>query len=110
MKKDYDTGKRRRECFNRKWGEGIDWICTKESGFGSLKNQKVVNIEQTIFYLKSQYLEHNPQERTFIPNIPSEEPSFEAITENLKTFLKSIKEDENMVLKRRASPLLVGGY
>ena len=70
----------------------------------------MVNIEQTIFYLKSQYLEHNPQERTFILNIPSEEPSFEAITGNLKTFLKSIKEDENMVLKRRASPLLVGGY
>ena len=47
-----------------------------------VKNQKVVNIEVIIFYLKSQYLEHNPQERTFIPNIPSEEPSFEAITGN----------------------------
>ena len=24
-----------RECFNRKWGEGIDWVSTKESDFGS---------------------------------------------------------------------------
>ena len=51
-----------------------------------VKNQKVVNIEEIIFYLTSQYLEHNPQDRTFIPNIPSEEPSFEAIAGNLKPF------------------------
>ena len=23
------------ECFNQKWGEGIDWVSTKESDFGS---------------------------------------------------------------------------
>ena len=57
------------------------------------KNQKFVNIKKIIFHLKSQYLEHNDEDRTFIANIPSEEPSFEAITNNLKTFLKSIKED-----------------
>ena len=51
-----------------------------------IKNQKAVNIEEIIFYLKSQYLEYNSEERTFISNIPSEEPSFEAITGNLKTF------------------------
>ena len=72
-----------------------------------VKNQKVVNIEEIIFYLKSQYLEHNSQERIFIPNIPSEEPSFEAVTDNLKTFSKSIKEDENMRLKNKS---LIGGW
>ena len=72
-----------------------------------VKNQKVVNIEEIIFHLKSQYLEHNPQERTFIPNIPSEEPSFEAITGNLKTFSKSIKEHENMGLNNKS---LIGGW
>ena len=67
-----------------------------------VKNQKVVNIEETIFYLKSQYLEHNPQDRTSIPNILSEEPSSEATTGNLKTFSKSIKEHENMGLKNKS--------
>ena len=72
-----------------------------------VKNSKLVNIEEIIFYLKSQYLEHNSQERTFIPNIPSEEPSFEAITDNLKTFSKSIKEHENMGRKNKS---LIGGW
>ena len=72
-----------------------------------VKNQKVVNMEEIIFYLKSQYLEHNPQDRTFIPNILSKEPSFEAITGNLKTFSKSIKEHENMGLKNKS---LIGGW
>ena len=62
------------------------------------KNQKFINVEQLIFHLKSQYLEHNCEDRTFIPNIPSEEPSFEAIANILKTFSKSIKEDENLGL------------
>ena len=71
------------------------------------KNQKFVNIEEIIFHLKSQYLEHNSEDRTFILNIPSEEPSFEAITNNLKTFSKSIKEHENMGLKNKS---LTGGW
>ena len=71
-----------------------------------VKNQKVANTEE-IFYLKSQYLEHNPQERTFIPNILSEEPSFEAITGKLKTFSKSIKMKTWV---SRTSPLLVRVY
>ena len=37
------------------------------------KKRKLVNIEEIIFYLKSQYLERNPGDRTFIPNIPREE-------------------------------------
>ena len=71
------------------------------------KNQKLVNIEKITFYLKAQYLEHNPEDRTFIPHIPSEEPSFEAITGNLKTFSKSIKEHKNMGLKNK---FLIGGW
>ena len=71
------------------------------------KNQKFVNIEQIIFHLKSQYLEQNCEDRNFIPNIPREEPSFEAITNNLKTFSKSIKEDENLGLKNKT---LLGGW
>ena len=69
------------------------------------KNEKFDNIEEIIFYLKSQYLRHNPEDKTFIPNIPCEEPSFEA-TDNLKTFLKSIKEHDNMGLKKKS---LIGG-
>ena len=72
-----------------------------------VKNQKVVSIEEIIAYLKSQYLEHNSQDRTFIPNIPSEDPSFEAITGNLKAFSKSIKEHESMGLKNK---YLIGGW
>ena len=66
------------------------------------KNQKLVNIEEIFFYLKSQYSEQNLEDRTFVPNIPSEEPSFETKTANLKTFSKSIKEHENMGLKNKS--------
>ena len=38
-----------------------------------VKNEKMVNIDETIFHLKSQYLAHNDKERTFIQQIPSEE-------------------------------------
>ena len=74
-----------------------------------VKNEKMVNIDEIIFYLKSQYYAHNDEERTFIPNIPREEnmSSFEAITGYLKTFSKSIKEDENMGLKNKT---LIGGW
>ena len=74
-----------------------------------VKNEKMVNIDETIFYLKSQYYAHNDEERTFIPNIPSEEnmPSFQVITGYLKTFSKSIKEDENMGLKNST---VIGGW
>ena len=36
-----------------------------------VKNPKVVNFEEIIFYLKSQYLEHNSKERTFIQTFRS---------------------------------------
>ena len=74
-----------------------------------IRNEKMVNIDKMIFYLKSQYLAHNAQERSFILNISSKEnmPSFEAITGYLKTFSKSINEDENMGLKNK---ILIGGW
>ena len=74
-----------------------------------VKNKKVVNIDEISFYLRSQYLAYNAQERTFIPNIPSEEnmPSFEAITGYLKTFSKFVKEEEKMGLKNKTQ---IGGW
>ena len=41
-----------------------------------------------MFYLKSQYLTQNDEERTFIEDIPSEEnmPSFEATTGDSNAF------------------------
>ena len=41
--------------------------------FRKVKNEKLVNIDKIIFYLKSQYYANNDEERTFIPNIPREE-------------------------------------
>ena len=50
------------------------------------------NVHEIIFYLNSQYLPHNKDRRTFMQDIPSQEDisSFEAITDYLKTFSKSI--------------------
>ena len=52
----------------------------------------MVNVDEIIFYLKSQYLAHNEEQRTFIQHIPSERNIhfFEAITGYLKTCSKSI--------------------
>ena len=74
-----------------------------------VKNANMVNAGEIIFYLKSQYLAHNEERRTFIQHIRNEEnmPSFEAITGYLKTCSKSIKEDENMCLKNKT---LIGGW
>ena len=52
------------------------------------------------------YSTHNKEPRTFIHDIPTEEPSFEAITKYLKNFSKSIKEDGYMGLKNKC---LFGG-
>ena len=41
-----------------------------------------------IFDLKSMYSTHTEEPRTFIDDIPTKEPSFEAITNYLKTFSK----------------------
>ena len=73
----------------------------------AIKNVK--NVHEIISNLKSQYLLHNEQQRTFIQDIPIQEdiPSFEAITDYLKNFSKSIKEVEKMRLKNKT---LLGGW
>ena len=59
--------------------------------------------------LKNQYLPHNEERGTFIEDIPSQEDrfTFEAISDSLKTLLKSIKESENMSFKNK---VLLGGW
>ena len=59
-----------------------------------------------LFYLKNQYLPHN-EERAFIEDIPQEDRfTFEAISDSLKTFSKSIKKVQTMSLKNK---VLLGG-
>ena len=70
------------------------------------KIEKTVNIDEIIFYLKSMYSTHNEEPRTFVDDIPTDEPSFEAMTNRLKTFSICIKDDENISLK---SKCLFGG-
>ena len=65
------------------------------------KSVKAVSIDEIMFYLKSKHSAHNEEPRIFISDIPSEELSFEEMTGYLKTFTKSIKEDENMCLKNK---------
>ena len=67
-----------------------------------------MNIHEIIFYLKSRYSTDNRNQITFIQDIPSQGDvlSFEAISEDLKTFSKSMKEDENMSLRNK---VLFGG-
>ena len=50
------------------------------------------NVHEIIFNLNSRYLPHHKEQRTFMQDIPSQEDisSFEAITDYLKTFSKSI--------------------
>ena len=69
----------------------------------AIKNAKKMNIYEIIFYLKSQYSADNRNQTTFIQDILNQGyvPSFEAISEDLKTFSKSTKEDENMSLKNK---------
>ena len=66
-----------------------------------------MNIDGIIFYLKLKYLAHNEEPRIFINDIPSKEPSFEAMSGYLKAFSKFIKGDENMSLKNKC---LIGGW
>ena len=47
------------------------------------------------------YLTHNEEPRSFINDIPTEEPSFEVMANYLKIFSKFIKEDENKRLKNK---------
>ena len=56
------------------------------------KIEKTVNIDKIIFYLKFMYLTHNEEPRIFIDDIPTDESSFEAMT-------NCIKDDEILALK-----------
>ena len=56
------------------------------------KIEKTVNIDKIIFYLKFMYLTHNEVPRIFIDDIPTDESSFEAMT-------NCIKDDEILALK-----------
>ena len=68
-----------------------------------------MNINEIIYYLKSQYSADSRDQIIFIQDIPNQEDiPFEAISEDLKAILKFMKEDENMSLK--ISFYLVGGY
>ena len=71
------------------------------------KIEKIVNINKTFFYRKFMYSTHN-EPRTFIDDIPTNEPSFEAMTNRLKTFSKCIKDDENINLKNKCLYLVDG--
>ena len=51
------------------------------------KIEKTVNIDEIIFYLKSMYSTHNEEPRTFIDDIPTDKPSFEATT-NVSKMMK----------------------
>ena len=62
----------------------------------------VKNVNEINWYLKNQYLPHNEKRRDFIEDIPSQEDrSFEEISDYLKKFSKSIKENENMSLNNK---------
>ena len=74
----------------------------------AIKNAKKMDIYEIILYLNLDNREQREQ-RTFIQDTPKREDvsSFKAISENLKTLSKSIKEDENMRLKNK---YLFGGW
>ena len=65
------------------------------------KIDKTVNINEIIFYLKSMYSIHNEEPRTFIDDIPTNKPSFEAMT-------NCTKDNENIGTK--ISVYLVDGF
>ena len=68
-----------------------------------IKNLKKVNIDEIMFYLKSRYSADDRDQINFIQDIPNQGdiPSFEAVSENLKTISKSMKENENTSLKNK---------
>ena len=65
-----------------------------------------MNTDEIFFYLKSMYSTHNEEPITFIDDIPTDDPSSEALTNYLKTFSKCSKDDENRSLKNKC---LFGG-
>ena len=75
----------------------------------AIKNARKMDIYEIILYLNSQYSTDRKQ-IIHIQSIPSrgDVPSFEAISDDLKTLLKSMKEkNENTSLKNK---FLLGGW
>ena len=71
--------------------ELVDLAPSRVSLICKVNNVKTANIDEIIFYLKSNYSAHIEEPRIFIHDIPREEPSFEAITGYLKTFSRKMK-------------------
>ena len=69
----------------------------------------MTDINEIIFYLKSQYSTNNRDQITFVQEFPNaeEEHSFEKIQERLKIISGHIKDGENMSLRNKA---LFGGW
>ena len=72
--------------------------------------KKEVKIDQTIFYLKTQYQPHNPhsqEQEPLIDDVPNQEDfTFETISTRLQYFSRSTREVENTALKDK---VLIGG-
>ena len=67
-----------------------------------IKNDTTTNVNELIFYLKNNYLPYEEEQGAFIGDISSrEDQSFEEISDRLKTFAKSMKENENFSLKNK---------
>ena len=73
-----------------------------------IKHDTTINAKELIFYLKNSYLPYEEEQGAFIEDIPSrEDHSFEEISDRLKTFAKSMIENENFSLKGKT---LMGGW
>ena len=65
-----------------------------------IKNDTAMTANEMNFYLKNNYLPYEEEQGAFIKGIPfQEDQSFENISGRLKTFAKSMKENENFSLK-----------
>ena len=61
MKRNYNTGKGRNISTKNEARELIQLAPSRVILVCKVKNEKMVNINEIIFYLKSQYSAHNPQ-------------------------------------------------
>ena len=69
IRKNYSTGKKVALESVSTENEAKEWIDLASSRvclIYKVKNAKMLNIDEIIFYLKSQYLTHNEEPRTFI--------------------------------------------
>ena len=72
-----------------------------------IKNDTTSNVNELIFHINNKYLPYEEEQGAFIEDIPNrEDQSFEEISDRLKNFAKSMKENENFSLKGKT---LMGG-